>query len=872
MTAKEALYQKLNAFYRESQEGFTTLDCERFTATSRSVISLYLNQLCEEGWLRKDNTRPVRFWLTEKAPTSLSPVCVTDGFSSLIGADGSLKHALSLCLAAVNYPDGGLPVMLNGESGVGKSFLAQLLHQYAAEHGVVPRNARLVELNCADYANNPELLSGALFGYIKGAFTGADKNKTGLLDEADGGFLFLDEVHRLSAENQEKLFLFMDKGYFYRLGDNRQPCQARVRFVFATTENSENVLLTTFKRRIPVTIELPSWGTRPFMEKLALISRFFALECGRFKREIRVDGALIHQLINTPVKGNIGELKNRIKVLCASAFAQHNNGTIFVHAESRLRNDADYIVFSPEDMQAPLQHLTQRYALQDDNLLESFCRTGNVPLFIRKQEEQLRQFSGMETDESMYQGIIWHVIRDALVEFRELTGVVVGPVMEKALFHCLHYCLKASADAEMVHYWLDVTSWVPQKARLLADECLAKLEKSLPSRDIALMQPLLRALFCHQVAPEPLIQGIIVSHGHSTASSIAGTANTLLGGFYLKAFDMPVSVNTRGIISHLTNWITQLEEQTGMIIMVDMGSLQDIYSEIKLHIQGDLLVMNNVSTAMALDIAEKIQQQLTMKEIVDSIKGAWEVEARYYSGIVQGNKIIISCISGRGVAQQLREIVRRYISDESIDVVTMEYDDLKWKLTKADSALFGTRLLITTTDLDARYIPQITTRQLISEKPDHLWKNYFSSLLPATSLESMVDEIVILFTVEGVASHLSFLNPSVIIDEVENVVKFFELTYGIHFESYLRINLFMHLAAMIERLLTHDGMKHRDEFELSAPQKAFMALIPEAFRTLITKYRISLTTTESLMIYELIEPWITAPTTSLVFKAERDGV
>lgn len=93
-----------------------------------------------------------------------------------------------------------------------------------------------------------------------------------------------------------------------------------------------------------------------------------------------------------------------------------------------------------------------------------------------------------------------------------------------------------------------------------------------------------------------------------------------------------------------------------MIIMVDMGSLQDIYSEIKLHIQGDLLVMNNVSTAMALNIAEKIQKNLPMKEIIDGVKGAWEVEARYYSGIVEGNKIIISCISGEGLPGNSRKL------------------------------------------------------------------------------------------------------------------------------------------------------------------------------------------------------------------------
>ncbi|MDU7132646.1 MAG: sigma 54-interacting transcriptional regulator [Enterobacteriaceae bacterium] len=869
MSAKEELYHKLNATWRTPLSSFTTQDCVRFTSASRSVISLYLNQLCEEGYLRKESSRPVRFWLTEQSIVKYKEQEISTTFSSLIGATGSLKTAVELCLAAVNYPDGGLPVLVTGESVVGKSYLAQLLHQYACETGILAPGTKLVELNCADYANNPELLSGALFGYVKGAFTGADRNKTGLLDEADGSFLFLDEVHRLSAENQEKLFFFMDKGYFYRLGDNRQPCKAQVRFVFATTENTSNVLLTTFRRRIPVTVMLPSWESRPFIEQLTLISRFFSHEAKRFHQDIHVDNALIYQLISTRVQGNIGELKNHIKVLCASAWAQRKSHGICIDSPAGRHNEKDRVTFHADDEDQGTPLLTSFFSGQGDNLLENFCRTANVPLFIRKLEEPSGKFQASR----FYQGTLWHLNKDVLDEFNDLTGVTVDPVMEKAIFHCLQLSLNEPVAIDRVNYLNEITAYSPLRARLLAQEYVTLFGYHFPPAQITLMEPLLTAIFSHQIESEPLIQGIIVAHGSTTASSIAGTANKLLGGFYLKAFDMPLSVNTKGIIDRLKKWITRLDGQNGMIIMVDMGSLQDIYSEIKLHIQGDLLVMNNVSTTMALDIAEKIQQKMPMKEIVDGIKGAWEVEARYYSGIVEGNKIIISCISGEGVARQLQEIIRRNIIDETIDVVTMEYDDLKWKISKADSALYGTRLLITTTEIDAGYIPQINTQKLIGEKPELLWKNYFSQIMPIQDMQKMVDEIVILFTLEGIASHLSFLNPRIIIDEVENVVKFFELAYGIHFESYLRINLFMHLSAMIERLLTHEGLSHRDDFDLTQHQQSFMALIPAAFRSLINKYRFTLTTTEALMIYELIEPWINlCPDELEVLKKSSDSV
>ena len=96
--------------------------------------------------------------------------------------------------------------------------MAEYIYQYAKFIGTIPEDAPFVVLNCADYANNKELLSSVLFGYKKGAFTGANKDTKGLIEEADKGYLFLDEVHRLSPEGQEKLFRYMDKGIISRMG------------------------------------------------------------------------------------------------------------------------------------------------------------------------------------------------------------------------------------------------------------------------------------------------------------------------------------------------------------------------------------------------------------------------------------------------------------------------------------------------------------------------------------------------------------------------------------------------------------------------------------------------------------------------------
>lgn len=136
------------------------------------------------------------------------------------------------------------------------------MFQFAQSQQVINEERELVVFNCADYANNPELLMSHLFGYVKGAFTGADSDKEGLIQQADGGMLFLDEIHRLPPEGQEMIFYFMDHGSYNRLGETGKNHQADVRIVGATTEDPHSSLLDTFVRRIPINIQMPSFNSQ----------------------------------------------------------------------------------------------------------------------------------------------------------------------------------------------------------------------------------------------------------------------------------------------------------------------------------------------------------------------------------------------------------------------------------------------------------------------------------------------------------------------------------------------------------------------------------------------------------------------------------
>jgi len=152
---------------------------------------------------------------------------VQRGLSSDIVTQSQAMKDVLLTLSKVAAAK--MPVLIEGESGVGKELLAQYLHRLS------PRNAKpCVDLNCA--AVPASLLESELFGHERGAFTGAGSEKPGLVEVADGGTLFLDEVGEMASEIQSKFLRVLDSGTFYRVGATRKR-RADFRLVAATNRD-----------------------------------------------------------------------------------------------------------------------------------------------------------------------------------------------------------------------------------------------------------------------------------------------------------------------------------------------------------------------------------------------------------------------------------------------------------------------------------------------------------------------------------------------------------------------------------------------------------------------------------------------------------
>ena len=308
-------------------------------------------------------------------------------FSHFVGADQSLKKCIEQAKAAILYPPHGLHTLITGETGTGKSAFAEAMYNFAIEAGCISSDAKFVIYNCANYSENPQLLLSQLFGYKKGAFTGADRDSRGIIDQANGGVLFLDEAHRLSPEGQEKMFLLIDRGVFQRLGETQEYHQAQIRIIAATTEEPKQALLSTFLRRIAVVIHIPPLEMRSFDERLRFVFRFLWNESAAIGKPFCVDQEVIQALTMYRCQGNVGQIRGDIRWLCASAYLDYYRS--FGRSDSRvpipikLTHLPDNVEEGLCDTSFPGQSLFRRYEFyQKPNTLID-AATGDFEALVR---------------------------------------------------------------------------------------------------------------------------------------------------------------------------------------------------------------------------------------------------------------------------------------------------------------------------------------------------------------------------------------------------------------------------------------------------------------------------------------------------------
>ena len=641
-------------------------------------------------------------------------------FEMLIGYNGSLKEKVNLAKSAIVYPPNGLHTMIYGETGVGKSELANCMYKYAVRTGIKEKESPFIVFNCADYAENPNMLMSQLFGSIKGAYTGASENREGLVEKANGGILFLDEIHRLPASGQEILFSLIDRGEFRRLGETNNTRKANVLIIAATTEDPDSNLLDTFRRRIPMVITLPNLDSRPKLERYDIIIKFFEREAIRINKNIIITKEVLYGFMNYKCKSNIGQLKSDIQVSCARAFSKNPDSSdkLIIDVDS-LRT---YIKESIKDNEDNLEFSFDRVNLEDTyidineiNSNKMCLSEENIDEIYKYAEKELKVLESRQYSQEEIKNIFFErldrkfnqIKKNNIIENRKKIHIMsenLNPetidIMNKVIIVIKNqyrfinnglYMVLATHIEEAIKRIRNEKNIINPSLENIKEnmseeydlaryvvtiiENIAKI--SLPEDEIGYIAYYIYKFCMNEETMDKKVKVVIVTHG-KVGIEMSKVVNQILGTMSTYGIEFPMDMPPQKGIEKVMQDIKALDFKNDILMLIDMGSLVILGEKIEEELGLRCRVINRVDTILAMEAGKSaVIEGKNLDKIVEDLK-----KNKYYSIVSNKNYkskdinkkdlVLTLCLSGRGTALSLKNRIEQKLLKENIESIEVK--------------------------------------------------------------------------------------------------------------------------------------------------------------------------------------------------------
>ncbi|SDK10115.1 sigma 54-interacting transcriptional regulator [Natronincola ferrireducens] len=886
------VYNTLLDLEGKNKAGVSAMDISKELNLNRSTISRYLNVLYNDKKIKKLGGRPVLYQSISNNTIISSEDKLNNGLNSLdklTGAKQGLSIPIERAKAAIIYPPKGLHTLLLGETGVGKSLFAEQMYEYAKEVNVLDKDAPFIRFNCADYFNNPNLLTAQIFGVKKGAFTGAEADRDGLLKKADRGVLFLDEIHRLTPEGQEMLFTYIDKGFFRPLGESEKLVYANVRIIAATTENPESHLLQTFSRRIPMVIELPSLKERSTVERYALIESFIREESSRLGQSIYINknSIISYLLYNCP--NNIGQLKSDIQLSCAKAFLNYkgnsnnylmiNQGDLPNHVRKGLlylneyRKEVNEVLNGASDIlkysgieEAPLKLTHEEENIGEDfysiieDKIDSFKKSGI-------DEKDINQILSVDI-ESYFQKYIGQISRhyrkdeihnrinkeivDAVEEILLLAKKILNREYDERLYFGLSLHLERSieriSNGEKIYNpklnfirinYEDEFIFAMKIAKLIDN----KFNIETPVDEIGYLAMFFASdYFKDKKEIESNVKIVVVMHGGSTASSMVEVVNNLIGSDFVVGLDMPLSIDPQGMYEITKDKILDIHRDKGVILMVDMGSLTNFGHMITEETGIEVKTIDMVSTLMVLDIARKALVGYSLEDILKSTEYKTIIDMPQSRSRKKENAIITACFTGDGVAKKISDIVSNTISDKNIKIITMNIIDdivLEDRIIELEKS-YNILAIISAVNINIKSIPFIPAIDIFYNET-------------AEKLDEIIEEAEMYDRIwDSLKEHLVHLKSDLVIKDIRNLINRLEKSLNVKVTNDIKMGMTLHICFMMDSILA--GEKPKVFHGLNAFKKLHLKhilIVKEELKTIKHIYKVNIEDNEIAYIVKM---------------------
>ncbi|NKZ27502.1 sigma 54-interacting transcriptional regulator [Vagococcus lutrae] len=820
--------------------GGTANDIADAMDLERSNVSRYLNELVKEQRVARSQGRPVVFTVTEKTKTEQFDIT----FDNLVGANESLSVSIQQAKAAILYPPKGLHTIVFGETGTGKSLFAECMYRFAVSSESIQNDAPFVSFNCADYAQNPQLLFAHIFGVKKGAYTGANEDRLGLLAEAHGGILFLDEIHRLPPEGQEMLFTFIDKGEYRPLGESAKVHEASVQIIGATTENSD-MFLTTFNRRIPMSITLPPLRERSIDERYEIVTLFIKQEADRLQQKIIVEREAILAFMLYHAEGNIGQVKRDLKLVCAKAFLNyrtHQEDYLTIHQKDLplqvqkgllkikemperidrfVDKNSHYLTFEPGTKEVvwsldPARDMSVYSTIEEkvSTLTQQELETLDLESYI---EANVDQYFEAYVDELARSNIHQDLIDADVWELTNRLYDVAEERLdrsyhEKARFtfalHLQGTLERIKDNRSIIHPNLNDIRIHYKKEFKVAIDLSAMIEEAyeieIPFDEIGFITMFLAIDTVEpQETQDNQVDIVLLMHGKSTASSMLEAVQELLGTTTGTAFNMPLTMEVQHMYEQVKNYVIDHKEQmaSGMLLLTDMGSLNTfgnmIYEETGVRTKA----ISMVSTMIVLEAVRMASIGRSLEDIYQNVQMSFEniVRTQFRPEKQRDKAVIVTCFTGEGVAAKLYERIQPVVNTDEVEIIQMQFLEKEAFKKHIDRLMeqYDIKAIVGTVDIEYQNIPFFSAFDIFNNDKLNELKRLAANELSIgqiiTSLEGTMT------TIESVSELLLLLQHQVhqIQSDMQVIV-----------EPGIDAAILIHLAFLVEALNT--GVKKRD--------------------------------------------------------------
>ncbi|WP_273382444.1 sigma 54-interacting transcriptional regulator [Enorma phocaeensis] len=871
---------------RSRLDRFTTASIASALAVSRNLASQYLNDLVRADLAVKAGSKPVYYFHRRDLERYMQVGLDRSTFSSLdslfsqskpaapdferaIGSELSLSACIDQIRAAMVYPPCGIPVLLLGQYGTGKSLFAELAFEYGVHQEIIPASSRFVRIECSHYREDAVRLVDELFG---------DGENDGLLAAGDIGLLYLKDIDQLPVSMRE---VIVSRLCPEGIRANQADGAHGVRVFFSMAGERDSAEARELIRRLPIMVYLPPLRDRTPEEREELILHFLKLEGRRMGTDVFISKGAFHRLAEADYDENVRGMRAAITACCAEAFLRLEGDRLQIRTYQLPDEIIDGAPVTHDDEDLQLIDVTRTAAVQGSErelrLLSPMIETWDLYCAgsitsdelasrIMRSTRDYEDYLVFEDQRLLARsGAYGHVVDEIIDGVNSLYSINL--TKKSALVVTREVCSQIWPSMQLARWKAEYASDLAalfstvfphqEFCSSVADRISMELMRTLGIELDALTRLLIAAhVDAAQVEPGSRRRlGIILAHGYSTATSLADAANRLLGTRVFEAIDMPYDQQVRDVIGKLQQIIDHFSFCDELAILVDTGSLRDIYKDLQAFSDKTIGIVNNVSTGLALEVGVGLIAGRSLDEVLENAVSSCVCSYRLVERSVRQDAIVFCAEGGIEAAEKIKELISQSL-DPAADVrlVARDFRQLVDNgINDSVFSRFAVRAVIGTSNPQLVGVPYIALEDLIAGRSDVQVDRVFSRYLDPEGLGAFRRNLVKNLTLRNVVESITILNPSKLYSEIERAVGTLRLLTGAPIESRM-IGLYVHLCCLVERLVTRTPIESCDDETFERDHADFIEAFRESFADISAHYHVEVPVAEIVYAYDYIYP------------------